>query len=48
VGTVHIAAAVGGRAEAEVWHFPEDREAVRIRSAQAALVLLMRLARREA
>jgi nicotinamide-nucleotide amidase len=44
VGTVHIAAVVGDRAEAEEWHFPEDREAVRIRSAQAALVLLLRMA----
>jgi nicotinamide-nucleotide amidase len=46
VGTVHVAAVVDGRAEARVWHFPEDREAVRIRSAQAALVLLLRLAGR--
>ena len=46
VGTVHIAATVGEESAAEEWHFPEDREAVRIRSAQAALVLLYRLADR--
>lgn len=44
VGTVHIAVVVGGGSRAEEWHFPEDREAVRVRSAQAALMLLYRLA----
>ena len=41
VGTVHVAAAVGDRVEAEAWRFSGDREAIRVRSAQAALVLLL-------
>lgn len=46
VGTVHVAVVVDDRSAAEEWHFPEDREAVRIRSAQAALLLLLRTAGR--
>ncbi|MEJ2541933.1 MAG: CinA family nicotinamide mononucleotide deamidase-related protein [Gemmatimonadota bacterium] len=45
VGTVHLAASVGDRVVAERWLFPSDRESVRVRSAQAALLLLLRLAR---
>jgi nicotinamide-nucleotide amidase len=43
VGTVHVAASVEGRVQAEAWRFSGDREAVRIRSAQAALTLLLRM-----
>jgi nicotinamide-nucleotide amidase len=43
VGTVHVAASVGGRVQTEAWRFSGDREAVRIRSAQAALTLLLRM-----
>lgn len=42
VGTVHIAAAVGERVVAERHVFSGDREAVRIRAAQASLALLLR------
>jgi len=45
VGTVHIAAAVPGRVQAEAWRFSDDREGVRVRSAQAALALLLRMIR---
>lgn len=42
VGTVHVAVAVEGRTACEKHVFAGDREAVRIRAAQAALVLLLR------
>ncbi len=42
VGTVWYAAAVHGEAEARMTRFPGDREAVRERSAQAALALLLK------
>ena len=45
VGTVHVAASVGDRVQAEAWRFSGDREAVRVRSAQAALTLLLRMIR---
>lgn len=43
VGTVHLAVVAGDRTATERWCFAGDREAIRIRSAQAALVLLYRL-----
>lgn len=46
VGTVWIAAKVGENEKAICYRFPGDREAVRCRSAQAALDLLRRLATR--
>lgn len=47
VGTIYLAASVGKRAEVEHHFFPGDREAIRIRSAQAALALLLRLVEAE-
>ncbi|HSG49145.1 MAG TPA: CinA family nicotinamide mononucleotide deamidase-related protein [Longimicrobiales bacterium] len=43
VGTVHYAATVGDRTRAAHTVFAGDREAVRIRAAQAALTLLLRM-----
>ncbi len=45
VGTVFLAVAVPGGEVAEHHVFPGDREAVRVRAAQAALALLLRTAR---
>lgn len=45
VGTVWIAADVQGRRAAEVARYPGDREEIRVRAAQAALALMLRLIR---